>query len=98
MLFISECQSLTVADLRGHSFLENIFSYYGGNKSISTENLEDLLLLISARRPEAISEQNHLEEQEVTTIYVTSLSLFHFITFDGALPYAYTRLTYSKYK
>ncbi|XP_034530228.1 metal cation symporter ZIP8 isoform X1 [Notolabrus celidotus] len=64
LLFISKCGSLNVTGQSGHGFLENILHYYGENKSISTENLEDLLLLISARRPESITEQNPLENQE----------------------------------
>ncbi|XP_074547376.1 metal cation symporter ZIP8 [Halichoeres trimaculatus] len=64
LLFISACQSVSVSEQSGHSFLQNILRYYGENQSVSTENLEDLLLLISARRPAAITEHNPLEEQE----------------------------------
>lgn len=48
----------------GQAFLDNILRYYGQNKSISGEHLEDLLLLISERRSEAISEGNPLTDQE----------------------------------
>ncbi|RVE56872.1 hypothetical protein OJAV_G00210570 [Oryzias javanicus] len=48
----------------GPEFLENILQFFGQNDSISTENLENLLLLVSARRSEVISEENPLEDQE----------------------------------
>lgn len=55
-----------MADLDGQRFLEKILRFYGENKTISTENLEDLLLLISARRSQSITEENPLEEVEVS--------------------------------
>ncbi|XP_060918296.1 metal cation symporter ZIP8 [Labrus mixtus] len=64
LLFISKCQSLNVSDPSGHVFLENILRFYGENKSISTENLEDLLKLISARRSQSVSGGNPLQNQE----------------------------------
>ncbi|XP_026194862.1 zinc transporter ZIP8 [Anabas testudineus] len=64
LVFVSTSQStrVTVGDER--SFLENILRFYGENQTISTENLEDLLLLISARRPVSITEENPLEDEE----------------------------------
>lgn len=53
-------------DLDGQRFLDNILRFYGENKTISTKDLEDLLLLISARRPEPITEENPLEKVEVS--------------------------------
>ncbi|AWP16046.1 putative zinc transporter ZIP8 [Scophthalmus maximus] len=38
----------------GLGFLENILHFYGENASISTRDLEDLLLLISARRSDTV--------------------------------------------
>lgn len=67
LVFIPKIQSVHVIDRDGQKFLENILRYYGENQSISTENLDDLLLLISARRPESITEGNPLENQEVST-------------------------------
>uniref|UniRef100_A0A3P9NMN3 Solute carrier family 39 member 8 n=1 Tax=Poecilia reticulata TaxID=8081 RepID=A0A3P9NMN3_POERE len=55
-----------VAGRNGQEFLENILHFYGENKSITTEKLEDMLLLISARRSESISEGNPLESKEVS--------------------------------
>ncbi|XP_037652670.1 metal cation symporter ZIP8 [Sebastes umbrosus] len=64
LCFIPQCQSLGVVDRDGLKFLENILRYYGKNNSISEENLGDLLLLISDRRYEAITEGNPLADQE----------------------------------
>lgn len=66
----------------GDAFLENIIHYYGENNSITTTNLEDLLLLISARRSDLISKENPLEEQEVQTYsiyYILQFLLFKVI-------------------
>ncbi|KAM7376326.1 hypothetical protein PAMP_006067 [Pampus punctatissimus] len=64
LVLVTTSHSVNVSDQDGQEFLENILRYYGENKSISTENLEDLLLLISARRPESITEENPLTNQE----------------------------------
>ncbi|XP_069017060.1 metal cation symporter ZIP8 [Embiotoca jacksoni] len=64
LVFITTAQSVNVVARDGQAFLENILHYYGENQSITTENLEDLLLLISARRSELITEQNPLENQD----------------------------------
>lgn len=64
MVLTATSQSVNVSYQDGQGFLENILRYYGENKSISTENLEDLLLLISARRPASITEENPLANQE----------------------------------
>ncbi|XP_030574993.1 zinc transporter ZIP8 [Archocentrus centrarchus] len=61
----------------GDAFLENIIHYYGENTSITTANLEDLLLLISARRSDLITEENPLEDQECPSAEQI-LSLFGF--------------------
>ncbi|XP_042356649.1 metal cation symporter ZIP8-like [Plectropomus leopardus] len=58
------CESLNAADRDGHAFLQHILRFYGENNSISTENLEDLLLLMSERRPAAISAGDALSDQE----------------------------------
>lgn len=57
-----------VPDGPGPEFLENILQFFGQNDSISTRNLENLLLLVSARRSELISEENPLEDQEVCLV------------------------------
>lgn len=62
--FITTCQ----CDQDGHEFLQNILHFYGENSSITTDNLEDLLLLISARRSQLISEENPLENQECPSV------------------------------
>lgn len=64
LAFITTCQSVRVTQRDGQEFLENILHYYGENKSITTDNLEDLLLLISARRSELVTEENPLENEE----------------------------------
>lgn len=61
-VFIS--QGAEVSDETGLKFLENILRFYGENKSISTENLEDLLLILSDRRSESVLQENPLENQE----------------------------------
>ncbi|XP_067335856.1 metal cation symporter ZIP8 isoform X2 [Channa argus] len=64
LAFGTTSQSLDVIVQDGHGFLENILHYYGGNDSISMDNLHDLLLLISARRAESKTEENPLGKQE----------------------------------
>lgn len=65
ILFISKSKSIHVEYQDGQGFLENILQYYGENKSISTENLEDLLHIVTARRPELIAVENPLVNKEV---------------------------------
>lgn len=49
----------------GASFLENVLLFYGENSSISTGRLDELLLLLSARRSEEVfAEGNPLAQQE----------------------------------
>ncbi|XP_008311982.1 zinc transporter ZIP8 [Cynoglossus semilaevis] len=48
----------------GDVFLENILKFYGENSFISTADLENLLLVISKRRSESVSEENPLADQE----------------------------------
>uniref|UniRef100_A0A3Q4FYB0 Zinc transporter ZIP8-like n=1 Tax=Neolamprologus brichardi TaxID=32507 RepID=A0A3Q4FYB0_NEOBR len=64
LAFITTSQTVRGNVTDGDAFLENIIHYYGENNSITTTNLEDLLLLISARRSDLISKENPLEEQE----------------------------------
>lgn len=64
LVYIAASQSVNVSERDGQRFLESILRYYGENKSISTENLEDLLVLISARRPPSVTEENPLADQE----------------------------------
>lgn len=54
----------SVAMQEGQDYLENILLFFGQNETISTKNLEELLLLISARRLESLSEGNPLADQE----------------------------------
>lgn len=77
--FITTSQRVRGNATDGDAFLENIIHYYGENHSITTTNLEDLLLLISARRSDLISKGNPLEEQEVqiySIYYVLQFLLF----------------------
>lgn len=68
LVFISKSQSVRVVERDAHGFLQNILHFYGENNSMSAENLDDLLLLISARRSEAVmGEENPLAMQEVST-------------------------------
>ena len=69
LVFVSQSHSLHVSERDGQRFLEDILHYYGQNNSISTEDLDHFLLLISARRSEEITEGNPLENQEVFYIY-----------------------------
>lgn len=65
-LFVRESRGWRAVNQDGDVFLENILQFYGENSSIPTEKLEDLLLLISARRSEAVSDgDNPLADQEV---------------------------------
>ncbi|XP_029982905.1 zinc transporter ZIP8-like [Sphaeramia orbicularis] len=52
------------SDASGQEFLENILRFFGENQTISTQNLEELLLLISERRSETVTEGNPLENQK----------------------------------
>uniref|UniRef100_A0A665WMV9 Solute carrier family 39 member 8 n=1 Tax=Echeneis naucrates TaxID=173247 RepID=A0A665WMV9_ECHNA len=61
-LFLASSRSEEMTE--GRTFLHNVLHFYGQNASISTHNLEDLLKLISARRPESINEGNPLKNQE----------------------------------
>uniref|UniRef100_A0A8C2ZUQ7 Solute carrier family 39 member 8 n=1 Tax=Cyclopterus lumpus TaxID=8103 RepID=A0A8C2ZUQ7_CYCLU len=54
----SQSKNVTGAD--GNVFLENILSYYGQNQSISIENLDNLLLVLSDKKSQAITEGNPL--------------------------------------
>nr|XP_046269074.1 metal cation symporter ZIP8 [Scatophagus argus] len=75
-VFISKSHSIHVVDLGGRAYLDDIIHYYGENNSISTENLSNLLLLISARRSEEVfSEGNPLANQECQS---TEQILSHF--------------------
>lgn len=66
LLFISESRGTVAIDQDGKGFLNDIFRFYGENGSISTENLQNLLLLISARRPEFIvNDENPLVDATV---------------------------------
>lgn len=64
LLLISKCESLRVISAAGQASLDNILRFYGENSSISTEDLDNLLQLISARRPASITENNPLDNQE----------------------------------
>lgn len=66
-VFISKSESINVIDRDAEGFLETFLRFYGENKSISTENLDNLLLLISARRSEIITDENPLANQGVST-------------------------------
>uniref|UniRef100_A0A3B5BGR6 Solute carrier family 39 member 8 n=1 Tax=Stegastes partitus TaxID=144197 RepID=A0A3B5BGR6_9TELE len=45
LAFLATSHSINVVERDGQDFLENILHYYGENKSITTENLDDLLTL-----------------------------------------------------
>ncbi|XP_034091355.1 metal cation symporter ZIP8 [Gymnodraco acuticeps] len=75
LVFIPTCLSKKAVGRDGKVFLENILRYYGQNNSISTENLENLLLLISDRRAELITEGNPLAGEECQS---TEQILSHF--------------------
>ncbi|XP_037551215.1 metal cation symporter ZIP8 [Nematolebias whitei] len=64
LAFIGAARCLKVTPQDGLEFLENIFVFYGANKSVTTSNLEDLLLLISARRSDLITKENPLEDHQ----------------------------------
>ncbi|XP_072313505.1 metal cation symporter ZIP8 [Eucyclogobius newberryi] len=54
---------LSVATQDAQDYLENILHFFKQNETISTRNLEELLLLISVRRSESISLNNPLADQ-----------------------------------
>ncbi|XP_028293739.1 zinc transporter ZIP8 [Gouania willdenowi] len=62
--FVAQSRCVTGIDRGGKGFLENILHFYGENSSISTDHLQDLLLLISHRRSQSVTEGNPLENQE----------------------------------
>lgn len=55
---------INIAGQERQDYLENIISFFGQNETISTKNLEELLLLVSARRLEPLSEGNPLADKE----------------------------------
>ncbi|XP_069391677.1 metal cation symporter ZIP8 [Paralichthys olivaceus] len=63
LAFLSSSQSWRLTAGEGRNFLENILHFYGENSSISTQDLEDLLLLVSARRSESVFVDNPLANQ-----------------------------------
>uniref|UniRef100_A0A672HW80 Solute carrier family 39 member 8 n=1 Tax=Salarias fasciatus TaxID=181472 RepID=A0A672HW80_SALFA len=63
LCFVTTCQSVKVIS-DGDGFLENVLRFYGENSSITTDNLEDLLQLISERRSQSVLDENPLENQE----------------------------------
>ncbi|XP_067099382.1 metal cation symporter ZIP8 [Osmerus mordax] len=54
LLFTSESRATDASEQDGKVFLEDILLFYGKNSSISTDNLQNFLQLISARRSELI--------------------------------------------
>lgn len=66
LAFTTTCQCADAMAGDEQRFLENILHFYGENASISTQHLEDLLLLISDRRSQSITEDNPLVNQEVS--------------------------------
>ncbi|XP_047201013.1 metal cation symporter ZIP8 [Girardinichthys multiradiatus] len=64
LAFSAVTHTVKVTERNGLGFLENVLHYYGENKSITTEKLEDLLLLISTRRSESVTEENPLQDKE----------------------------------
>ncbi|XP_047467208.1 metal cation symporter ZIP8 [Mugil cephalus] len=64
LAFITTSQAVNLTEQDGLEFLENILRYYGENETITTGNLEDLLLLISARRSDLITKTNPLGNKE----------------------------------
>lgn len=69
LTFIGAARCLRVTPQDGLEFLENILVFYGENKSVTTNNLEDLLLLISARRSDLITKENPLEAHKVCHLF-----------------------------
>ncbi|XP_056151937.1 metal cation symporter ZIP8 [Lampris incognitus] len=53
-------------DVRGYS--HNLLRYFGDNASISTQDLENLMHLIAARRPESVTEDNPLAGLECASV------------------------------
>ncbi|XP_034419427.1 metal cation symporter ZIP8 [Cyclopterus lumpus] len=64
MVCTPKSQSKNVTGADGNVFLENILSYYGQNQSISIENLDNLLLVLSDKKSQAITEGNPLAAEE----------------------------------
>ncbi|XP_041827766.1 metal cation symporter ZIP8 [Melanotaenia boesemani] len=75
LAFICASQSVKVSNQDGQTFLEDILHYFGENNSITTVHLQDLLLLISSRRSNLISEENPLENKECPS---AEQILFHY--------------------
>lgn len=63
-ILIPKSQSVHVIDRAEQGYLEDILRFYGENNSITRGDLDDLLMLMSARRPESISTDNPLRDQE----------------------------------
>ena len=66
LLFTSESRATDASEQDGKVFLEDILLFYGKNNSISTDNLQNFLLLVSARRSELIvHDENPLVNSKV---------------------------------
>lgn len=84
-VFTSMSHGERYVDQDARGFLENILHFYGENNSISSENLDDLLLLISARRSEALNEGNSLANLEVSThVHTYTRALTHICVIYGS--------------
>ena len=63
-------------DQGSQGYLDHILRFYGQNKSISTKDLEDLVQIIAARRPEIIAEDNPLTDIEVSAHLLKTCSIY----------------------
>lgn len=95
-VFTSMSLSERYVDQDARGFLENILHFYGENNSISSENLDDLLLLISARRSEALNEENSLANLEVHTSTLAHTYMCY-ICIPFTLHYLHYRVANFKY-
>ncbi|XP_056282363.1 metal cation symporter ZIP8 [Pseudoliparis swirei] len=64
LVCIPKSLSKKVTGADGQVFLEDILTYYGQNQSISIDNLDNLLLVLSDKKSQAIIEGNPLASQE----------------------------------
>jgi len=73
LLFALHCVSSSSLAAQSHRYmneseryLQNILHFYGNNASITVSDLQDLVLMMSVRPPEDITDENPLQNEHVS--------------------------------
>lgn len=81
LVVLSQSHSINVAGRDGNVFLEDILRFYGQNNSISLDNLDNFLLIISDGISPATTEGNPLADLEVSSFVFISLIIIYVIIY-----------------